>query len=238
MSLICTGPTKGRLHVNPQTNKVEVSPDEVKTWFHQLYYHFGDIKTGTWDRTWWMGWKLEKCPLDLWVYQELMFRIRPQLIVETGTRHGGSALFFCHMADLMGLECEIITIDIVPPNPMPQHHRLTSIGGSSTDPETVKYVHERAAGKSPVMVILDSDHHEPHVIGELRAYHDLVTPGSYLIVEDTNVNGHPVYTNHGPGPTEALEVFFRENQDYEVDLSCERHLLTMHPNGFLRKKVK
>jgi cephalosporin hydroxylase len=87
------------------------------------------------------------------------------------------------------------------------------------------------------MVILDSDHKRDHVLAEMRAYHDLVTPGSYMIVEDTNVNGHPVWPEHGPGPMEAVELFLRENSSFQIDHRCENHLLTFNPNGFLRRKA-
>ena len=87
------------------------------------------------------------------------------------------------------------------------------------------------------MVILDATHVEAHVAAELRAYAPLVSVGHYLIVEDTNVNGHPVHPEHGPGPTEAVQAFLQEPaaQEFEVDRSCERFYLTMNPGGYLRR---
>src|SRR4051812_9012446 len=102
--------------------------------FHNLYYQLGHLKQGTWDRTYWMGVPIEKCPCDMWVYQELLFRIRPQLIIETGTRHGGSALFYAQMCDLLG-SGEVLTIDIIRGMHFPRHPRLTYLTGSSTDPQ-------------------------------------------------------------------------------------------------------
>ena len=226
----------------PQT--VQVSIEQIVSWFHQLYYDLGHNKQGTWDRTHWMGVACEKCPFDMWVYQELLFRIRPGLIIETGTRHGGSAWFYAHMCDLLGTG-EIITVDIQPNPSVPRHPRITYLTGSSTDPAILDQLHARArararpdsGGNSPVFVILDSDHSADHVLAEMRLYHSLVTPGSYMVVEDTNVNGHPVYRSHGPGPTEALAQFMTENHDFEIDRDCERHLLTMHPWGWLRKRM-
>jgi cephalosporin hydroxylase len=87
------------------------------------------------------------------------------------------------------------------------------------------------------MVILDSDHKEAHVRAELDFYKDRVTPGNYLIVEDTNINGHPVNPNFGPGPMEALEAFLPHHPDFEVDRKCEKFYLTFNPKGFLRKKA-
>lgn len=215
---------------------VEVSGDQVASWFHQLYYQLGHTKQGTWDRTYWMGVACEKCPFDMWVYQELLYRIRPQLIIETGTRHGGSAWFYAHMCDLLGTG-EIVTVDILKNGRVPHHPRITYLIGSSTDPAIVAQIRARAQGKSPVFVILDSDHSAPHVLAEMRLYHSLVTPGSYMVVEDTNVNGHPVYPDHGPGPLEAVSQFTMENHDFEIDRDCERHLVTMHPYGWLRKRM-
>jgi len=84
-------------------------------------------------------------------------------------------------------------------------------------------------------VILDSDHSEKHVRGELAAFADAVTPGSYVIVEDTNVHGHPVHLKHGPGPWEAVEGFLAERDDFVVDTSMHRYHLTFNPRGYLRR---
>jgi cephalosporin hydroxylase len=85
------------------------------------------------------------------------------------------------------------------------------------------------------MVVLDSDHHMPHVLNELRIYSKLVTKGNYLILEDTNINGHPVDRKFGPGPMEALEAFQREDSDFVSDRSREKFLMTFNPKGYLRK---
>ncbi|MEA2710616.1 MAG: hypothetical protein QOF78_3217 [Phycisphaerales bacterium] len=221
----------------PQPQKqIQLAVTDVISWFHQLYYEIGLRGQGTWQDTFWMGVGTEKLPLDMWIYQELLFRIRPELIVETGTRHGGSALFFCQMMDLIGAPCEVVTIDVTLPAKPPQHPRLRYLTGSSTDEKIVADVKQRAAGKSAVFVTLDSDHSRDHVLAEMRAYHGIVTPGSYMVVEDTSVNGHPVWPDYGPGPMEALEIFLRENNDFAIDRRCEKFLFTLHPNGWLWKK--
>ncbi len=86
------------------------------------------------------------------------------------------------------------------------------------------------------MVILDSDHSRDHVLRELELYSPLVTPGCYLVVEDTNVNGHPVSPEFGPGPMEAVEAFLETTNDFEVDRSREKLLLTFNPSGYLRRR--
>jgi cephalosporin hydroxylase len=217
--------------------EMQISARDVVDLFHQLYYDVGQ-RGGTWQQTFWMGLPLQKFPTDLVVYQELIHRVRPGLIVETGTRAGGSALFFCHMLELIGRGGRVVSIDVeTPPQPV-EHPRLTLLRGSSIDPAIVERVRQMAAGAgvTPIMVILDSDHSRDHVLAELAAYHGLVTPGSYLIVEDTNVNGHPVYPQHGPGPTEAVRDFLARNHDFQIDQRCEKFLLTTNPGGFLRRR--
>jgi cephalosporin hydroxylase len=203
--------------------------------FHELYY-YGHPFGKTWNNTYWLGVRTLKCPLDLWVYQEMIFEQRPDLIVECGTASGGSALFLASMFDLVG-SGEIITIDIEPNPARPTHPRITYITGSSVDTGIVDKVTAAAAGKQKVMVILDSDHSHGHVLKEMRAYHKLVTSGSYMVVEDTNINGHPVLPAFGPGPMEAVDDFMKENSDFAVDETKEKFLLTFNPRGFLKKKA-
>jgi cephalosporin hydroxylase len=87
------------------------------------------------------------------------------------------------------------------------------------------------------MVVLDSDHRRPHVLAELHRYAPLVSPASYLIVEDTNVNGHPVLPDFGPGPLEAVEDFLTESDDFFVDGSREKYFLTFNPGGYLCRRT-
>jgi cephalosporin hydroxylase len=100
----------------------------------------------------------------------------------------------------------------------------------------VEDVRRRAAGKRSVLVVLDSDHKRDHVLDEMRAYNALVTPGSYMIIEDSNVNGHPVWPRHGPGPMEAIAEFMQENSEFVIDKKAEKFLFTFNPNGYLWKK--
>ena len=86
------------------------------------------------------------------------------------------------------------------------------------------------------MVILDSDHSRDHVLRELELYAPLVTPGCYVVVEDTNVNGHPVVPRFGPGPMEAVQEYLATTDAFEVDRSREKLLLTFNPSGYLRRR--
>jgi cephalosporin hydroxylase len=201
--------------------------------FHRLYYEAGEAG-GTWKDTRFLGVPTWKCPLDLWVYQELLHELAPELIVETGTAHGGSALYLATLCEATG-HGEVVSVDIGEWPDRPQHPRLTYLTASSTDPAAVERVAARAHGARTVLVVLDSDHRRDHVLAELYAYAPLVTPGSYLVVEDTNVNGHPVYEEFGPGPMEAVEDFLKDRDDFAADPTREKLLFTFNPRGWLRK---
>jgi cephalosporin hydroxylase len=187
----------------------------------------------TWTTTTWFGVPILKYPADAWTYQEIIFDTRPDLIIETGTAHGGSALFFASLLDLQG-RGQVVTIDILAGS-RPVHPRVHYISGSSVSEDTLALVRDFSANADRVMVVLDSDHSEKHVYAELMAYHKFVTVGCYLVVEDTNINGHPVYKNHGPGPMEALAKFLPDHSEFQSDPFRERLGLTAHPNGFLRR---
>ncbi|MGH2692267.1 MAG: CmcI family methyltransferase [Actinomycetota bacterium] len=200
--------------------------------FHRLYYDEAE-RGGTWKNTYWQGVPAHKCPLDMWVYQEMIHEIRPDVIVETGTYQGGSALYLASVCDVVG-HGEVISIDIDPQPGLPQHERVMYLLGSSTADEIVEKVRSRVAGGS-AMVVLDSDHSAEHVGNELRAYSPLVTVGSYLIVEDTNVNGNPILPGWGPGPREAVEEFLEGNDGFVVDESREKFFMTFNPGGYLKR---
>jgi cephalosporin hydroxylase len=206
---------------------------DVADGFHRRWYDAGE-GGGTWKDARFLGVTTWKVPFDLWVYQELVWELRPGLIVETGTAHGGSALYLATLCETIG-SGEVVSVDVGhwPDRPAPPP--LTDLTATSTDPAAVARVAERAAGAGTVLVVLDSDHRRDHVLAELRAYAPLVTPGSYLVVEDTNVNGHPVYEAFGPGPMEAVQDFLKERDDFEVDRSREKFLFTFNPGGWLRK---
>ena len=201
--------------------------------FHKLYYD-SHIFGKTWADTYWLGVPALKCPLDLWVYQEIIYRLKPDAIVECGTSAGGGALFLASICDLVD-KGEVITIDIEKKSGRPQHKRIQYLLGSSTSDAIVNEVEKLISNKRTVIVILDSDHHEEHVLRELNIYRRFVSVGSYLIVEDTNMNGHPVAPDFGPGPMEAVLTFLKEHPDFEVDQSAEKFYLSFNPNGYLKR---
>ncbi len=199
---------------------------------HDLYYRRWQAGADTINLSW-MGHRVLKCPLDLWIYQELITQNRPDVIIETGTAYGGSALFMASICELLG-HGEVITIDIQSDPSRPEHPRMAYVHGSSTAADIVAEVLGRVAGKR-VMVVLDSDHTAGHVYDEMVAYSGVVGESDYLIVEDTNINGHPTYPEFGPGPMEAVARFLAESPEFEVDRRCERFLMTLNPGGFLRR---
>ena len=99
----------------------------------------------------------------------------------------------------------------------------------------VEYLKTKIAKNTTVLVILDSDHSKDHVLKEMQLYSQFVTKYSYLIVEDANINNHPVFSAHGPGPMEAIEEFVKINNDFVIDLTREKFMLTFNPNGYLKK---
>ncbi len=201
--------------------------------FHNLYYQGPESDGHIYTRTKWMGVPCEKCPLDMWIYQEILFDVRPDLIIETGTRFGGSALYLAHMLDILG-NGEIVTIDIDDTLTRPQHPRITYVSGSSGEAGVIGRALAGRQGKAR-LVILDSDHSYAHVKAELSLLAQEVTVGSYLIVEDTNVNGHPTFKKFGPGPFEAVEEFLKTHTEFVVDVEREKFLMTFNPRGFLRR---
>jgi cephalosporin hydroxylase len=204
--------------------------------FHRLYYEHGVVAGGTWKATRWCGIETWKTPWDLWVYQEILWELRPSLIIECGTNMGGSALYLAQVCDAIG-QGHVVSIDIVHRDGRPQHPRITYLLGSSVEPDIVAKVRSRIGPADTVLAILDSDHRADHVVAECRAYGPLVTPGSYLIVEDTNLNGHPVFPEHGPGPAEAVAQFLREAPAFASDHHREKFLVSFNPGGFLRRRV-
>lgn len=198
--------------------------------FNSLYYK---LRVQTWCNTKWRGVPLCKAPTDLWVYQELITAIQPDLIIETGALAGGSALF---MQDVMKLNKNygwIISIDIKMDSlyPAAKASTIKFLQASSTDSDALTFVkgHIAAYGAKKVMVILDSDHEYDHVKKELEMYAPLVSVGSALIVEDTS--------NHEGARSAAEEWYLDQPDRYEFrkDFMCEKFMLTFNRDGYFER---
>lgn len=216
----------------------ELTDDErrIVDEFHKLYYrllHFRPPSQQPADRDSWLGYRILKCPMDLMTYQEILFDTKPDVIIETGTFHGGSALFLATMCQLLG-RGRVVTIDLWP-NPgiiLPAHPLIEYHYGYSQEARTAEDIKRSIKPNERVMVILDDDHKRDHVLKVMRNFAPLVSVGCHLIVEDSNFYGHPVATPN-PGPMEAIGMFLAETDDFIIDRSREKQLLTFNPSGYL-----
>jgi cephalosporin hydroxylase len=200
--------------------------------YFRRYYELG-----VWKRQHYRGVRVLKLPSDLWNYQEIFTEHRIEWVVETGTAHGGSALFFADLLAMSAGAGRVITIDIS--HAVVQftgHSRIDFVLASSASAETAARVAEMLpANRGPLFMILDSDHRKAHVLRELELFVPLMRRGDYLVVEDGCVNGHPVRPEFGPGPLEAIEEFVQERPDLFI-ADRERELkfgCTAAPSGYL-----
>jgi cephalosporin hydroxylase len=196
----------------------------------------------------WLGVPIIQLPTDIVFLQELIWRLRPDAIVECGFAHGGSAIFYASLCELagkgrvIGVDVEIRAHNRAAVEAHPLSHRIEMIEGSSTARGTVAEVERRLTGSPAVMVILDSNHTRDHVLLEMELYHRLVTPGSYLVVMDgaqahvwDTPRGKPEWRlNH---PLQAIEEFLAHHPEFVEDPHYTRLHVTACPRGFLRKET-
>jgi cephalosporin hydroxylase len=196
----------------------------------------------------WMGRPIIQYPQDMVAMQEIIWELKPDLIIETGIAHGGSLVFYASILELIG-KGEVLGIDIdirehnkhaIEAHPMIK--RIKMIQGSSVSQETVNEVATYAKGKEVVLVCLDSNHTHEHVLQELEHYAQFVTPGSYIVVFDTIVEDLP--NDYLPGrawqvgdnPKTAVYSFLEKNAQFEIDHSIDNKLLiSVAPEGYLKR---
>jgi cephalosporin hydroxylase len=184
----------------------------------------------------WMGIRMIKNPLDAWIYQEILWELKPDIVLEIGSFEGGSTLYFAHLLDAIGCG-QVISVDIDRSNFKAKHERIVEVTGDSSAPETVAKVRELCQGKK-VFAIHDADHTRDKVLADLRAYKDLVSVGSYFIVEDGFTDLFTFGDGIGmpfPGPLKAVEIFVKETPEFIIDRARERYILTFCPRGYLKK---
>lgn len=196
----------------------------------------------------WMGRPIIQFPQDMLAMQEIIWNLKPDLIIETGIAHGGSLIFHASMLELVGEDADVLGIDIdirehnrIEIEKHPMFKRITLMEGSSVDDETVQKVFDFAKNKQRVLVILDSNHTHEHVLKELEIYSQLVTKDSYLIVFDTLVEDMPDSLSgdrpwgKGNNPKTAVWEFLKNNDRFEIDKKLESKLLiTVAPDGYLK----
>ena len=196
----------------------------------------------------WMGRPIIKFPNDIVAMQELIWKIKPDLIIETGIAHGGSLVFSASMLELIGQGIVVgIDVDIREHNRAaieghPMYSRIRMIEGSSTDKNVVEQVAELAKQSQRVMVFLDSLHTHEHVLSEMNLYAPFVSVGSYLIVADTFIEFFPegYYEDrpwdYGNNPYTAVREFLKENDSFAIDKEIVNKLcITEAFDGYLRR---
>ncbi len=195
----------------------------------------------------WLGRPIIQYPQDIVALQEIVWRVKPERIVETGIAHGGSTIFFASMLELAGGAGRVTAVDVdirahnrAAIEAHPLYRRVTMIEGSSVDPQIAQRVRDDVGGHAPVMVVLDSNHTADHVARELQLYAPLVTRGSYLVVMDTVVEHMPEDSfpdrpwSRGNSPMTAVRAFLATTDRFVVDAEIEDKLLvTVAPSGYL-----
>ncbi|MBU2621300.1 MAG: cephalosporin hydroxylase family protein [Proteobacteria bacterium] len=202
----------------------------------------------------WLGRPIIQYPQDIIAMQEIIWSVKPDLIIETGIAHGGSLIFSASMLELNAAcggpqDAEVLGVDIdirahnreaIEAHPM--FKRITMIQGSSIAPDIIAQVHEHAKGYERILVCLDSNHTHEHVLAELEAYASLVSIGSYCIVFDTIIEDMPdnMFPDRpwgkGNNPKTAVREFLKTNNRFEIDKEMENKLLiTVAPDGYLKR---
>ena len=198
----------------------------------------------------WMGRPVIQYPQDMMAMQEIIWKVQPDLLIETGIAHGGSLIFYASMLELIG-KGEVLGIDIdirqhnrVEIEKHSMYKRIKMIEGSSVSSEIIKKVSELCEDKEKIMVVLDSNHTHEHVFKELELYSPLVSKDSYLVVFDTviediadmGVDFPDRPWGKGNNPKTAVNEFLKTNSNFEVDKDIENKLLiTVAPCGYLKR---
>ena len=198
----------------------------------------------------WMGRPIIQTPQDMVAMQEIIWRVKPDLIIETGIAHGGSLIYYASLLEMIGGDGYVLGIDVdirehnrVEIEKHPMFKRIKMIQGSSVDASTAEAVKQHAQGKRSVLVALDSNHTHEHVLKEMGLYAPLVTKDSYLVVFDTLIEDMPDDLMNpdrpwgkGNNPKTAVWEFLKTTNQFEIDKSIEsKILITVAPDGYLRR---
>ena len=232
--------SRNRKIINKMDKDIELKKLSQK-WFdksfeHEYSYHFT-----------WLGLPIIQYPQDIIALQEIIWKIKPDLIIETGIARGGSLIFYASMLELLQ-KGEVIGIDIdirkhnkkaIESHPL--NKRITMIEGSSIKKDIIKKVFKLSQNKKKILVILDSFHTHSHVLKELEAYSELVSKGGCIVVFDTVVEDMPKNSfpnkpwSIGNNPKTAVKEFLTKNNRFKIDKTIEKEILiTSCKNGFLK----
>ena len=202
----------------------------------------------------WLGRPIIQYPQDMVAMQELIWKVQPDLIIETGIAHGGSLIFSasmlelnaicggCQDAEVLGLDIDIRAHNREAIEAHPMFKRISMIQGSSIAPEIIEQVKAKAAGKQKILVFLDSNHTHDHVLAELEAYAPLTSVDSYCVVFDTLIEDLPdeMFGDRpwgvGNNPKTAVWEYLKTHPEFEIDKSIQHKLLiTVAPDGYLKR---
>ncbi len=226
--------------------EVDIYSDEGFEVLSQLWTRSGWQRKLTYELTW-MGIPIIQLPEDILMMQELIWRIRPDVIVESGVAHGGALVLYASVLDLLGkghvvgVDIEIRKYNRLAIQSHPMSRRITLIEGDAVADATVEQVRSHIRPGDTVMVTLDSNHTKAHVAAELERYAPLVTPGSYCVVFDSVMTLVSDAPDAGDGweddnPLEAVRDFVGGRDDFEVDPEYNRLSVTYCQSGFLRRR--
>jgi len=206
-----------------------------------MNYHQREVHN---QACYWLGQRALKNPMDAWIYQEIIFEIKPDLIIEIGNKTGGSTHFLAGICELMG-HGQVLALDIDHSVFTASHPRIEMVTGDCSSDEILDMVRKKCEGQT-VLIIHDADHRAFAVLRDLQNFAPFVSPGSYLIVEDTTmgvpgISGDPdqpvgqfLFPRQNT-PLKAVEDFLSENTNFEVDDSRERYILTHNYRGYLKR---
>jgi cephalosporin hydroxylase len=227
------------------TREIDIYSDEGYGVLSQLYTRSGWQRKATYELVW-MGIPIIQLPEDILMMQELIWRVRPDVIIESGVAHGGALILYASLLDaigkghVVGVDVEIRKYNRLAIEAHPMSKRITLIEGDSIAEDTLGKVRGEIPPGATVLVALDSNHTREHVAAELASYTPLVTPGSYCVVFDSVMT----MVSDAPGagenwehdnPLEAVSAFLDEHKEFEIDPSFNRLEVSYCQSGFLRR---
>ena len=203
--------------------------------FHNMYYQ--SSHTWNYGNTKYMGIPCFQNPLDMWIFQEIIFETRPNIIIECGSFMGGTSLFLAHLMDNANIDGRVFSIDVENKS-RANHPKIIKLTGMSISAMIFRQISEVIEDSDKVMVILDSDHRTENVLKEMQIYSNIVTSGCYMVVMDSNIGGNPINLPEiGAGPMKAIFSFLKLDDRFEIDITKEKFYFSFAPNGWL-KRVK
>jgi len=239
---------KIKLETDNYTEEIDIYSDEGFKLLTDLWIKTSFCKKIMYEPTW-LGIPIIQYPNDIVMMQELIWKIRPDVILETGVAHGGSAILYASILELLGkgkvigIDVEIRKYNRLAINCHPLSKRIELIEGGSTDPEVVEEVHRRIDTKGEVLVVLDSNHSHDYVLSEMELYSKFVSPGGYMVVMDgvqemlsDTPTGKKEWKHNNP--LSAIRDFLSRHPDWKEDSYYTRTYITSNPIGFLRRLDK